>query len=288
MARSIASGSQGRTNRRFLLLALLLAGVSAVLVYALFARNTGGDEGSSGGAGSTQVVVAKRAIGQKVAITADMLDIKSVPNNAVVDGHFLAKDDVVGKFTKYPLEANEQVIATAIVDLEAATSAEGLAVIVPTGKRAFSIKADEVQNVNALVLPGDYVDVIWICCSTGGEDVAALAKTVLQNVQVVAISQGVINAGPASENATDNPVAAGGGDPNPEGTSTALLLTPDQEHLLFLADLTGELRLGLRNPNDTAILPASEEYTLATELLPPEVLATLPKALWPDGYKEEQ
>ena len=109
-ARSIASGSQGRTNRRFLLLALLLAAVSAVLVYALFARNSGGDGGGSGAAGSTQVVVAKRAIGQKVAIPADMLDIRA--SQATGRRRTLPGEGRVcrNKFTKYPLEANEQVI----------------------------------------------------------------------------------------------------------------------------------------------------------------------------------
>jgi Flp pilus assembly protein CpaB len=140
-----------------------------------------------------------------------------------------------------------------------------------------SINATKVSNAGGLILPGDFIDIIWICC----DDKAILAKTVVQNVQVLAIAQTIIDAGPSQEGS--EPVAAGEAEPDPEAVTTTLLLTPDEEHLLFMAELTGELRIGLRGVGD--IDRASEDFTTVLELLPLEIVNQLPEELRPDGYK---
>jgi pilus assembly protein CpaB len=276
MARTIAGSAPGRTNRRFLIIAILLAGLSAALVYAKI--SAGSD--STGGeisAGSSQVVVAKQAIKQRTTLTAEMLTLKPVSSNNVIAGAFTSLDAAVGMVTKYPIEANQQVAATAVVDTTRPTGDAALAAVVPTGKRAMSINATKVSNAGGLILPGDFIDIIWICC----DDKAILAKTVVQNVQVLAIAQTIIDAGPSQEGS--EPVAAGEAEPDPEAVTTTLLLTPDEEHLLFMAELTGELRIGLRGVGD--IDRASEDFTTVLELLPLEIVNQLPEELRPDGYK---
>ena len=54
MARSVTSMAAGRSNRRYVVLAVVLALLSAVLVYATLSR-AGGESGS--GAGEVQTVV---------------------------------------------------------------------------------------------------------------------------------------------------------------------------------------------------------------------------------------
>jgi Flp pilus assembly protein CpaB len=288
MARSIAGAAPGRTNRRFLIIAILCAALSAVLVYTAVSR-TGGDDGGGGGgaAGSTQIVVAETAIKQRTLVTPEMITLKSVSSRDVIAGAFTSVDDVVGKVTKYPIEANQQVIASAVIDTSNPTALDALALVVPAGKRGFSINSAQVKTAGGLILPGDYVDVLWICC----DDQAALAKTVLQNVQVAAVAQTKVDAGPAAGTAAgtqpDDPAPAVTADPIPDAVTLTLLLTPDQAHLAFLADLTGEVRASLRGVGDANLEPPSNDFTLATELLPIEVLQTLPRGLWPDGYKEE-
>lgn len=276
MARSIAGSAPSRTNRRFLIIAILLAGLSAALVYAKI--SAGDDAGSaSTTAGTTQVVVAKEPIKQRETITEAKLQLIPVPNSNIIPGYFESFEDVVGKVAKFPIEKNGQVVASTIVDTSNPTSDAALSLLVPTGKRAMSIKASQVANAGGLVLPGDYVDIVWICC----QGRAALAKTVVQNVQVAAVAQSIVDSGPSTGGS--EPVAAGDAEPLPEASTITLLLTQDEAHLLFLAESTGELRAELRGVGD--IDRASEDFTLVIELLPIEIVNQLPEDLRPDGYK---
>jgi len=292
MARTVAA--PGRTNRRFLLIAILFAALSGSLMYAWMASQGGDEGGGSAGAGSQQVVVARQAIQERTAITAEMLEVKSVSTNAVVDGAFTDIDSVVGKVTKLPIAANAQVVQTAVIDTSRPT-AEQLAQVVPTGKRAFSIDISEITAAGGLILPGDYVDIIWVCCTGGSDGAVALTRTLLQNVQVAAISQNLVVAGPVSgtagegeQPAAENPVAAAPGEAKPEAVSMTLLVTPEQSHLLAMAQPTGELHAALRGVGDTTVAAPDDDWTLAIELLPVEILAQLPEGLWPDGYRDEQ
>jgi pilus assembly protein CpaB len=293
MARTVAAG--GRTNRRFLLIAILFAALSGALIYAWMASQGGSDDGGGSTAtGSQQVVVAKQAIRERTKITSDMLTLKSIPTNAVVAGGYTTLEEVEGLVTKLPIEANSQVVASSVIDTSRPTT-DHLAQLVPTGKRGFSIGISEVHAAGGLILPGDYVDVIWTCCTA--ENKVALTRTILQNVQVAAIAQNLVVAGPTSGTATedgegapaappstspDNPVAATPGEGNAAAGSATLLVTQEQSHLLVMAGPTGNLHLALRGVGDSAIIPPAEEWTL-----PEEILQTLPPGLWPDGYKED-
>lgn len=280
MARTIAGAAPGRTNRRFLIIALLFAVVSAVLVYTALSR----DSGSSGGgevAGETQVVVAKRPILQRTVITSDMLELRNVPSNLVIGGAYTSVTDAVDKVTKFPLEANQQIGSTVVVDTQNPTGEATLAQVVPTGRRAVSIQSSQVISAGGLILPGDYVDVVWICC----DDVAALAKTVLQNVQVAAVAQNLVDSGPAAGG--DNPAPAGDAEGDPEASTVTLLLTPEETHLVRLAEVSGPLSVTLRGPGDGNIASPENDYTLAIDLLPESIVQQLPPAFWPDGYKPE-
>jgi pilus assembly protein CpaB len=282
MARSVAGSAQGRTNRRFLLIAILLAALSAALVYAKISTGTEDSGGGSTAAGSTQVVVAKSAIKQRTAITSEMLRLETVPTDTVISGAFTSVNDVVGKVTKFPVEANQQVFANAVVDVST-PAGEALAQVVPNGRRGYSFTVSEVRTAGGLILPGDYVDVVWACC----KDEIVLSRTVLQNVQVAAVSQELIQAGPTGPD-DENPVSAGGDEPKPEAVSITVLVSNEQAHFLLMAELTGEMRATLRGPGDTTIEPPAQDFSLVTELLPPEILATIPEGLWPDGYRDQQ
>lgn len=288
MARSVAGAAPGRTNRRFLIIAVLFASLSGALFYAWMASQAG-DSGGGGTAagGAQQVVVAKTAIKQRTEITADMLEVKSIPTNAVVGGGFATVAEVVGKTARLPIEPNQQVVLRSVVDTTG--PADALAQVIPNGRRGYAITASQVTTAGGLILAGDYVDIYWICC---GGATAILAKTVVQNVQVAAIAQNLINAGPvASGDATgvdEDPVSAEAETQTPEAVTITLLVTPDQGHLLLLAEQAGTLRAALRGVNDTAIAPPSEDFTSTLELLPLEVLQGLPQELWPTGYKPQQ
>jgi pilus assembly protein CpaB len=298
MARSIAGAAPGRTNRRFLIIALLFAVLSGTLIYAWMASQSGDGGGDSVATGSTSVVVAKAPIRQRTEITPEMVELKSIPTSALVTGGFTTVEDVVGKVTKLPLEANEQVTTTSVVDTDRPT-AEALSLVVPNGRRGFSVVATEVKNAGGLILPGDYVDVVWVCCEKGLEwggrstdgtetstDAIILSRTIVQNVQVAAVAQQIVSSGPvASGDGTgldDDPVASETGDQKPEAISTTLLVTPEQAQILLMAESTGEMRLALRGIGDANIVPPTEDYEYITPgLIPFEIMEALRQAFGP-------
>jgi len=275
MARTVAGAAPSRTNRRFLIIAVLLGVVSMVLVYAKIAA----DDTTSGGAASgdtRQVVVAKAEIPANAVITSDKLEIRNVATSAIALDALADPASAVGKVTKYPVAANAQIVASAIIDTERPAGA--LSEVIPLGKRAISISASQVGNAGGLVLPGDYVDLVWGCC--GGSKI--ITKTLLGNVQVAAVAQTLVPAAPAS--GTDAAPVPGADTPAvPDAGTVTLLLTPQEAQIVFLAEGQGELRMALRGDGDEA--PVNSGSAILTDILSPEEIARLPEGLKPEGYR---
>lgn len=278
MARTIASRAGGRTNRRFLLIALLLSGLSAALLYAALSSKSS-DGGAGGGGGTTTVVVAKAPIGASAVIDASMLTTSKVDGDDLILGAFINPEDAVGKITKYPIEANQQIIASAVIDKAAPGAESALAIVVPTGKRAMSIEASQVGNAGGLILPGDYVDLVWTCC-----DRPVLSKTIARNIQVAAVAQ-AIGVGAAGTEPGENPVKAGDPEPNPEAVTITLLVTPVEAQQIFLAESFGKIRADLRSVGDADTSDSGVTLITDAALLPIEAVAALPDELKPEGYK---
>jgi pilus assembly protein CpaB len=272
MARSLTA-SPARTNRLFLVLALLLSVLSAVFVYMALNRDTG----SSGGgavAGETQtVVVARVPIGARETITADMLDRKQVPLSAVVTGAVENLEDAVGKVTLYPIALNQQISASAIADAGSAGTIDSLSFTIPPGKRAMSIAVDQVVSAGGLILPGDFVDIIGVfSVQTAGKEAkdAFFSRVVLENVQVLAVDQRLVKAAPVAQDENGLPVVPQG-EENAKATTMTLLVDPRDAEWLFLADLNGKLRAVVRSYGDDAIV--NPEPVTQPELIPPSVIA---------------
>jgi len=101
---------------------------------------------------------------------------------------------------------------------------------------------DEVSDVEGFVLPHTRVDVLVATQSgmEGGTE-RAIAKVVLQNVEVLAVAQEV-------EQKKDEPTVV---------KVVTLLVTPQESERLALASRSGSLRLAMRNYNDNKIVLTS-------------------------------
>jgi pilus assembly protein CpaB len=274
-------------NVRFLLVAILLAGLSAALVYAKISAK-GGSSSTSSKAGEQSVVVARSVIRERTTITRDMLEVKNVPVSAVTAGSLGKIEDAVGKVTKFPIDVNEQVTSTSVIDTSRPLTDAQLSYVIPAGRRALSIQASQVGNAGGLILPGDWVDIVWTCCQEG----SVVTKTILRNIQVAAVAQEIVPSGPVAGNTTPNasttatnPVAAGSQKPTPDASTVTLLLTPTEAQQVFLAEQNGKLRLAERGVGDTDL--ANVGTTTFPQLLPPEDVAGLPEQLKPNGYKRQ-
>src|SRR3989337_2112918 len=144
MSRNLAAITAGSSNRRFIMLAVALGLLGAILVYVAASR---GDSSSGGGLAATPVMGGRPA-----------------PPDG---GSQFAYEDaaaVVGEVTRFPIAANEQVLTTKVVPLSSASSASSrsLSFVVPQGMRGIAVSTSEVTGAGGLVLPGDYVDVLII------------------------------------------------------------------------------------------------------------------------------
>ncbi len=254
MAQTMTGTAAGRVNRRFLFLALILATLSAVLVYAAISRSDSGGEGTS--AADVPVVVAKAAIPAGTTITAEMLEVRYVPAAAVGDSALDEIDSAVGEVARYPITANEQVLLSKLVGGPEAASNDVLSNVLEGGMRGMAIHVEAVIGAGGLVLPGDYVDVLWVPGEVFEDHEGA--GLVAENVEVVSVEQTIVEIPPAApglvgDDGTASPPASDAqrvrsvdDEPIPEAVTVTLMLTPEQAARVFCADAGGELRLAVR------------------------------------------
>lgn len=110
----------------------------------------------------------------------------------------------------------------------------GLPAVIPRGKRAVSVRVNEMIGVAGFVLPRTRVDVL-VSINPQGDKARAASKCILQNVEVLA-------AGQTTERDED-------GKPQTVNVIT-LLVDPKEAEKLTLASYEGELQLALRNSLD--------------------------------------
>jgi pilus assembly protein CpaB len=161
-------------------------------------------------------------------------DLKSVdwPAGAVPEGAFDDPAKLLGRGLIASVVRHEPILAGKLSSKEAGS---GLPPIIPPGKRAMSVRVNEVIGVAGYVLPGTRVDVIATQSpSNRGEDMTS--KVVLSNVQV-------LTAGTRVEHDTKD------GKPM-QVTVVTLVVTPDEAERLTLASTEGKIQLALRNPLD--------------------------------------
>ncbi len=270
MSRPATAMNQGGTNKRFMLLALVLGLIGAVLVYVTLSRNSSTEEGST--AGTTPVVVARENIPARTRIVASMLEVRLVPEDARSAEAFADVNLVVGQATRFPIAANEQVLASKIVPLNASSPAtsRSLAFVVPQGKRGLAVKVDQVAAAGGLILPGDYVDVVVIYDVefSGREKAEAyFVHTLFQNVEVLAVQQGIVDIVPeATPIASGQRVRNSEAKPDPGATTATLALSPEDAQRMYLAEGNGRIRLSLRRFGDADERPI--DFMVENDLFP--------------------
>ena len=264
----------GKSNKVLIFLGLFLGLVSAVLVVVYLKSASGDGGGGVSGGVITPVVVAGGDIPAGTRVTEEMVEIKDITSDAVLSGTYRDTGDVVGQVTRVPLVAGEQVIPTKVTATGAAI-ADGenppLAYVVSEGQRAVAVQVDSVIGASGLIKPGDYVDVILtVRVETvrvesggtgeeggvfleGGKD--QIARTVLQNAQVLSIDQDVAVTG--VDEGEGAPAVGEDGEANPEATTVTLAVSPVHGEVLTAAETCGgnfggRLALALRPLGDAS------------------------------------
>jgi pilus assembly protein CpaB len=205
---------------------------------------------------TTQVVVASKDIDLGTKLTPDMLRLRDWPSGSVPQGSFkdvgvLLKDAKTqdARVLRMTLQQGEPVLESKLAPVG---TQGGLSAVISEGKRAITVRVNDVIGVAGFALPGNYVDIL---VNTEDQDARTqsqektVSKIVLERILVLAIAQEV------SRDETKPKVV----------NAVTLEVTPEQAEKIDLARSVGSLSLVLRNQIDTA--PAQTKGITKEQLL---------------------
>lgn len=216
-----------RTQMVFALIVSLLVGVVSVM----YASQT---LEAANAPPTKMVLVAKQDIAPGEKITPEMISTVQWPVTASLAGGLNDPSALSGRVTAAPLIAGEPILAHRLAP---EGSPSGFPGRIAPGKRAFTIKVNEVVGVAGFAMPGTYVDVLVTVNDLPGavKSQGPQSKIVLERLLVLAAAQ--------------EHVAPEDNKPKVVGAVT-LEVRPDQAETLDLARSVGSLSLALRNPVD--------------------------------------
>lgn len=211
--------------------ALLFLAVLIGLAAAVYAANMASKQTVV----SNKVVVAAVDIDLGGRITPQMLTTIDWPAGAVPAGAFSDVQALQERVVKVGVMKGEAVVER---KLAPPGSQGGLSAVIAEGKRAMTVRVNDVVGVAGFALPGNYVDVMVNAqqdkARDGREDNRQISKTVLEHVLVLAVAQ-----------------EANRDDTKPRVVSAVTLeLSPEDSEKLDLARSVGTLSLVLRNQID--------------------------------------
>lgn len=215
-------------------LGFLLLAIVAGLAAALYAA---GWVSQRANVASQKVVVAAVDIELGTKINPQMLTTAEWPSGSLPPGAFQDVKDVQDRVLKVSVLRGD-----AILDRKLAPSGTqgGLSAVIMEGKRAMTVRVNDVIGVAGFALPGNYVDVMVNAQQERGKGEAPvpMSMTVLEQVLVLAVAQ------EASRDDTKPKVVS----------AVTLELSPEDAEKLDLARSVGTLSLVLRNQLDKKIV----------------------------------
>jgi pilus assembly protein CpaB len=181
------------------------------------------------------IVIAMESLPYGAVVNSD--NISEIPwfANTLPDGAFASKDDLLqgGRRTVlYPLKRGEPVLRSRITG---AGQRASLASALEDGKRAVTVRVDDVRGVAGFVLPGDFVDLVMIADELSSKR-QSYSDILLEHLKVLAIDQ----------------IASEGEEKPTVARAVTLEVTKEQAQKILLATNVGKLSLILSRPNEKA------------------------------------
>ena len=197
-----------------------------------------------------QVAVAAQEINMGQKLTGNMFKLVSWPANIMPPESFSDLTKLDGRVTKSSLQTGEPILAT---KLAPEGSLGGLSAVIAEGKRAITVRVNDVVGVAGFALPGNFVDIIVNTKKeegTGNNKITKeISKIVLEHILVLAVAQ-----------------EAGRDETTPKVVNAVTLeVSPEQAEMIDLARSIGDLSLVLRNQAD--VVNAKTEGVTKNSLL---------------------
>ncbi|GJH01588.1 Flp pilus assembly protein CpaB [Paraburkholderia terrae] len=214
-------------------LVMLVVATAAGLAAVVFASRWMVQQSSTT---TTKVVIASADMSLGQRVSPDMLKVSDWPAGSVPPGTFNDVKKLEGRVLKASLSRGEPVLEA---KLSPVGTLGGLSAVINEGKRAITVRVNDVIGVAGFALPGNYVDIL-VNTEKDNKDGAVqgrdqnISKIVLEKILVLAVAQ-----------------EAGRDETKPKVVDAVTLeVTPEQAEKIDLARSIGSLSLVLRNQVD--------------------------------------
>ena len=212
-----------------MLLIAIVAGLAAVVVAARWMQQQGGERG--------QIAVAAVDVGLGSRLSPDMIRMVEWPQASTPPGAFTEAAKLDGRVVIASVVRGEPILDSRLAP---EGTKGGLSAVVAAGKRAMTVRVNDVIGVAGFALPGTFVDIMVNTQEDGAKTADrdhTVSKIVLERILVMAVAQ---------ESDRDNT--------KPKVVSAVTLeVTPEQAERLDLARSVGTLSLVLRNQTEAKL-----------------------------------
>lgn len=238
------------------LIIALMAGLAAVVLAAKWIQQQNQSAGN-------KIAVATLDIQLGSRLSPQMIQMVDWPAGSVPAGAFTDDKALADRVIRTTVMRGEPILENKLAPVG---SRGGLSAVVEGGKRAITVRVNDVVGVAGFALPGNYVDIMVNTQEEGAKNNdkdRTISKIVLEHILVLAVAQ-----------------EAGRDETKPKVVNAVTLeVTPEQAEKLDLARSVGTLSLVLRNQTDldpTKTVGATKDLLLAKVSAPPPLPAATP------------
>jgi pilus assembly protein CpaB len=226
--------------------AIILGLIAVILVHSYIQSSQGK------GPDMVKVVVALKDIPAGTRISQDVLATNSIPRSAVTGAHI--KPDqynlILNKEILCPINRGEPLLLSLFK-----TEEKRVTDLIDIGKRAMTLKVNQLTGVANQIRPGDYVD-LFVTIKTYQEPAKVEQYTVLLGGKTPASVQTMLLLTKVNvlsiDYKTSREVLTGLDESKMSNYSTiTVLATPQECEILTFAQSFADISCVLRNPNDT-------------------------------------
>lgn len=232
-----------KNTRAMIVLAIaVISGLAAVMLASRWLQNQ-----SNSGMARVAVAATEISLGQR--ISPELVKLVDWPSGSVPPGSTDDPSTLTGRVVRNALQPGEPILEA---KLAPQGTQGGLSAVIGEGRRAITVRVNDVIGVAGFALPGNYVDIIVNTQKDGDRNSNRdqnISKIVLERILVLAVAQEV------NRDETKPKVV----------NAVTLEVTPEQAEKIDLARSVGSLSLVLRNqidPGDVSTAGATKETLL--------------------------
>lgn len=226
-----------------ILISIVVGAVAVILAAQWVSRQAG--------VATTKVVVGAKDLEIGTRLRPEMLQVVEWPAESPLKESFSDPQKLYERVLNAQVLRGEPILAA---KLAAPGEKGGLSAVLNEGKRAITVKVNEIVGVAGFALPGNYVDLM---VNTADEANKSVSKIMLERILVLAVAQDL------STSETKPRVV----------NAVTLEVTPEQAEQIDLARSVGTISLVLRSQVDKA--PSDTAGARKHDLLSGEQMAAL-------------